>query len=69
MRETVTSFINRVAGDNDWIRVEASDMLPIQGYKAYVIKEINSKPDCLFLVDFKVEKDGSVTITASFQSV
>ena len=68
MKETVTSFISRAVGEYDRIRVEASDMLPIKGYKDEVIKEINSKPECLFIDGFTVEKN-EVIIQASFQSI
>lgn len=69
MRETVTSFISRIGvGEYDKIRVEASDMKPIVGYKDEVIREINSKPECLFVINFYVENN-VVVIEASFQSI
>lgn len=69
MKESVVSFINRVSGDYDRIRVEASDMLPIKGYKNEVIEKINSKSDDLFIDNFTIENDQTVVIHASFQGI
>lgn len=41
--ESVEEFLNRAVGDNDIVRIEGNDMLPIKGTKSEVLKDSRFK--------------------------